>query len=124
MKRPLIYVCSRYSEGDSRLEDIRRAGRYCRQLYEAGYAPIAPHIFFPQFLDGSIPEEKQDFRDMSLLFLRRCSALILCDAEPDDGMMDLIQNAQRYHILCTTLDGLLAVQSLIRSSKPEINADK
>ena len=61
---------------------------------------------------------------MSLLFLRRCSALILCDAEPDDGMVDLIQNAQRYHILCTTLNGLLTVQSLIRSSKPEINADK
>lgn len=122
MKRPLIYVCSRYSEGDSRLEDIRRAGRYCRQLYEAGYTPIAPHILFPQFLDGSIPEEKQDFRCMSLLIMRRCSALVLCDVEPDNSMMDIIQNAQRYHIFCTTLDGMLTVQSLIHSSKPEINA--
>ena len=84
MKRPLIYVCSRYSEGDSRL---------------------------------------QDFRCMSLLIMRRCSALVLCDVEPDNSMMDIIQNAQRYHIFCTTLDGMLTVQSLIHSSKPEINAD-
>lgn len=119
MKRPLVYVCSRYSEGASRLEDIRRAGRYFRQLYEAGYAPIAPHIVFPQFLDNSIPEERQDFREMSLLLLRRCSALILCDVEPVDGMVDILQNAQRLHLLCTTLDGLLAVQAIVRSSKPE-----
>ena len=118
MKRPLIYICSRYNDDkEIRIEDIRRAGRYCRQLYEAGYTPIAPHIMYPQFLDSSIPVERQDFRDMAVLLLRRCSALVMCDGEPDCGMLDLIQAAQRQHILCTTLESILAVQAVIRNSK-------
>ena len=57
MKRPFVYVCSRYSEGDNRIEDIRRAGRYCRQLYELGFTPIAPQFLYPQVMDSAIPEE-------------------------------------------------------------------
>lgn len=120
MKRPLIYVCSRYSEGDSRLEDIRRAGRYCRQLYELGFTPIAPHIFYPQFMDGDIPKEKRDFREMSVLLLRRCAALVMCDSEPDCGMLDIIQTAHRLHMLCTTLDGMMTLQTIVHHSKPEM----
>lgn len=119
MKRPMVYVCSHYREGDSRLEDIRRAGRYCRQLYEAGYTPIAPSIYFPQFLDGGIPEEKQDLRHMSLLLLRRCSALVLCDKDLDEDMMDSIQDARRLHILCTTLDSILAIQAIALQGRPQ-----
>ena len=120
MKRPFVYVCSRYDGSkDTPIEDIRRAGRYCRQLYELGFTPIAPQILYPQFLGSAIPTEKRDFRDISMLLLRRCSALVMCDSEPDCGMLDLIQTAQRHHMLCTTLDSLLVIQAAVHHSKPE-----
>lgn len=120
MKRPFVYVCSRYSEGDNRIEDIRRAGRYCRQLYELGFT-LSPRKSCTRSL-WTAPSPKKSGTSAKCLcwLLRRCSALVMCDREPDCGMLELIQTAQRLHMLCTTLDSLLAIQIMVQNGKPPI----
>jgi len=44
-----IYICSPLR--GSIENNIRRARVYCRFAFEEGFVPIAPHIYFPQFLD-------------------------------------------------------------------------
>ena len=38
MKRPLAYITAAWYGGDS--ENAEQAARYCRAVYEAGYAPV------------------------------------------------------------------------------------
>ena len=54
--RPLAYICSPY-RGDEEA-NAERAREYSRQVFEAGYLPVTPHIYFSQFLSESIPEER------------------------------------------------------------------
>lgn len=54
--RPVVYICSPLS-GD--LEgNQEKAVRYCRFAVDAGYIPIAPHLYFPQFMDDANPRER------------------------------------------------------------------
>ncbi len=47
-KYPFAYVCAPGKGGNAaELNNIRE---YCRQLFKAGYLPIAPALLFPQFL--------------------------------------------------------------------------
>lgn len=55
--RPLVYICSPYSGAVD--ENILAARRYCRFAFEKGYLPLAPHLFFPQFLDDQDPKERE-----------------------------------------------------------------
>jgi dienelactone hydrolase len=55
--RPFIYICSPF-RGDIEA-NIERARGYCRQVFDAGYHPVCPHIYFPQFLRDSVPEERE-----------------------------------------------------------------
>ena len=50
--RPIVYICSPYA-GDIEV-NVAAARRYSRFAVDAGYIPIAPHLLFPQFLDGII----------------------------------------------------------------------
>ena len=44
MKRPLAYITAPWS--NSQYENAENAAAYCRQVYDAGYSPICPHIEF------------------------------------------------------------------------------
>lgn len=121
MKRPLAYICSPiHFENDQQTKrDMKQASEYCRVLYEAGYTPIAPHMFIPSYVDIGIAEERQELKQMSLALLRRCHVLVLCGGEANCGMLELIQAAHNLHITATTLDGLLAVRELTSKKQPE-----
>lgn len=47
--RPIVYICSPFA-GD-RKRNVQAARRYCRYAVDVGCIPIAPHLFFPQFMD-------------------------------------------------------------------------
>ena len=55
--RPLVYICSPYS-GDIETNTLA-ARRYSRFAADRGYIPIAPHLLFTQFLDDSLPAERE-----------------------------------------------------------------
>jgi hypothetical protein len=117
MKRQLAYICS--SQRGTVWEYTQKAREYCREVYEAGYIPICPHIFFPQFLRASVPEENKDGTEMACQLLRRCHVLIVCENEISFSMMNEIALAERLNITATTLEGILTVKTQGRKPRED-----
>ena len=58
IKNKKIYVCSPL-RGDIK-NNIEMAKLYCTYIVrEFGYIPVAPHIYFTQFLDDNIDSERE-----------------------------------------------------------------
>ncbi len=108
MKRPLAYITAAWYGGDS--ENAEQATRYCRAVYEAGYAPICPVLYMPLFLNDPVPQEHKDGIDMSRDLLRRSRVLVVCGHTVTEAMKNDIAVAQRLGITATTLEGILTVK--------------
>ena len=108
MKQPLAYITAAWYGGDS--ENAEQAARYCRAVYEAGYAPICPTLYMPLFLNDPVPQEHKDGIDMSRDLLRRSRVLVVCGHTVTEAMKNDIAVAQRLGITATTLDGILTVK--------------
>ena len=101
MDRAFAYVSC--SEEDSRV----KVQKYCRKIYELGYIPICPRFGFVPFLDESNAEDQQGLAQMSMLLLKRCRMVVVCGSEVTENMNTEISTADRLHIICTTLEGLI-----------------
>jgi len=108
MKRPLAYITAAWS--GNRFRDIKKAAKYCREVYNAGFSPICPPLYMPLFLNDEVPEECKSAADMGRDFLRRSRVLVVCGKSVDEGVKNDIAYAARLHITATTLDGILTVQ--------------
>ena len=84
--------------------------KYCRMIYELGYIPICPRFGFVPFLDESNAEDLQGLAQMSMLLLKRCRMVVVCGNEVTENMNTEISTADRLHIICTTLDGLIQIK--------------
>jgi len=51
-----VYICSPF-RGDT-VRNQHKARMYCRFAFESGCVPICPHIYYPQFLDDRIKNER------------------------------------------------------------------
>ena len=49
--------------------------KYCRYAVEQGHTPIAPHLFYPQFLDDKSEAEQALGLQMGLQLLNFCDEL-------------------------------------------------
>ena len=66
-----VYVCSAL-RGDVE-QNIENAKNYCRYIVkEYGAIPIAPHIYFTQFLDDEIAEDREFGLSAGLFLLSDC----------------------------------------------------
>ena len=108
MKRPFAYITAQWD--GTTAENAEQAARYCRTVYEAGYAPICPTLFLPLFRHNPVPQEHKDRIDMSRELLRRCRVLVVCGHVMTEEMKNDIAVAQRLGITATTLDGILSVK--------------
>ena len=90
--RPVVYVCSPFS-GDP-AGNAERARRYCRFAADSGYAPFAPYLFFPQFLDDGIPEERELGLFMAIIMLTKCAELWVFGEQITRGMAQEIRKAE------------------------------
>lgn len=91
-EKPYAYICSPYRGNvEANTENARS---YCRQAYDDGYVPLAPHLYFPQFLNDSNPEERAAGLVMALELLLLCDVLIVFDDEITDGMAQEIELAK------------------------------
>ena len=68
MRKKLVYICST-CRGDIE-KNIEKAQRYCREAVELrdDVIPIAPHVYFTQFLDDTKQEERAAGMDMGLFW--------------------------------------------------------
>lgn len=107
MKRPLAYITAPWGSND--FDNRENAGRYCRQVYEAGYSPICPILFQPYFLHLEVPQEAKDRADMAAELLRRSRILVVCGNIATQEVKNDIAQAKHLRIAATTLEGILTV---------------
>lgn len=89
--KPLVYICSPYS-GDVE-GNTQRARAYCRYAVDKGRIPLAPHLYFPQFLDDRTERSLALFMDIVLL--SKCAELWVFGETISEGMQKEIRYAQR-----------------------------
>ena len=91
--RPLVYICSPLS-GAVELNQ-ENARRYCRFAVDNGYIPLAPHIYFTQFMDDRIAKERELALFMDIVLLSKCSELWVFGDTISKGMAIEIEKAKR-----------------------------
>lgn len=101
-----VYIISRYRAfTESGMEFNRKVARYfCRQVVLEGKIPVAPHLFYTQFLDED--QERQIGLDIGIKEIQEADEflLILIDGKISDGMYAEIRQAtkegKRGRVIC------------------------
>ena len=91
--RPVVYICSPLS-GDI-LGNQEKARRYCRFAVDSGYIPLAPHLFFPQFMREDLQAERDLALFMDIVLLSKCAELWVFGSTISKGMSIEIEKAKR-----------------------------
>ena len=94
--RPVVYICSPYS-GDTE-RNIENAKKYSRFAVDRNYLPITPHIYFTQFMDDDIPEERNTAIFMNRVLLSKCVELWVFGSVISRGMKGEIRRAKQKHM--------------------------
>ena len=68
--RPLVYICSPFA-GDTE-RNTEKARHYCRFAVRSACIPLAPHLFFPQFMDDTVVAERSLAMFMNMVLLGKC----------------------------------------------------
>lgn len=97
--KELVYICSPL-RGDV-LENQQRAKGFCKLALQAGYIPIAPHIYFTQFLDDENQEERAQGIEAGLELLKLCCKMWVFlppGGQLTQGMKQEIELAKSFNI--------------------------
>jgi hypothetical protein len=78
--------------------NVAKTQFYCLFATEQGVVPIAPHIYFTQFLDDNDPNDRRLGLDMGLDMLKKCAELWAFGSKISEGMRCEIENALRLRI--------------------------
>ena len=103
VKSPFVYICSPY-RGSPRV-NVMRARGYCKYAVRKGKIPLAPHLYFPQFM--SEVTERDKAMEMNLELLKLCSEIWVFGNEISEGMAWEISKAEklRKKIRCFNTSG-------------------
>lgn len=73
----LIFVCSPLKAyGKYSFEyNIHLAQKYCREVAMQGDLPLAPHVYFTNFLEDDIPSERELGFELGLKLLKLCKTM-------------------------------------------------
>jgi sugar phosphate isomerase/epimerase len=88
----VIFVCSPFQ---GKIENIEKAKRYCRMLVDMGCIPIAPHVYFSQFMDDRNPEDRRKALEMNKKLLEFCDELWVFGEEITEGMREEIEHFKK-----------------------------
>lgn len=102
--KKFVYICSPL-RGDI-VSNLANAVTYCREVVEnwPEVIPIAPHVYFTQFLNDHRPNERSLAMEMGLALLDTCDELWVYGIEcPSEGMAAEIEYAKENGI--TIRDG-------------------
>lgn len=91
---PMIYVCSRY-RADSREElaqNIEIAKWMCQKIVEGGAIPIAPHLYFPRFMDDNMPGDRYFGMGAGKRLMEHCMSfhVVIAEGIVSEGMREEI----------------------------------
>lgn len=91
--RPMVYICSPLSGNVP--ANQRNARRYCRFAVDCGYIPLAPHLYFPQFMDDGDGAERNLALFMDIVLLSKCDQMWVFGEHISKGMSIEIEKAKR-----------------------------
>ena len=91
--RPKVYVVSRYA-GDIET-NIAAAKSYCQLVVRKKRIPVASHLLYPQFLDDSIPEQREIGTMCGLALLACCDEVWCFGTTHSAGMVKELAEARR-----------------------------
>lgn len=94
--RPIVYICSPYSGDVER--NTENARRYSRFAVDQHCLPITPHIYFTQFMNDEIPEERETALFMNWVLMSKCAELWVFGEVISTGMKAEINHAKRKHM--------------------------
>ncbi|MBQ6943063.1 MAG: DUF4406 domain-containing protein [Ruminococcus sp.] len=94
--RPIVYICSPYSGDIER--NTENARRYSRFAVDQHCLPITPHIYFTQFMNDTIPDEREAALFMNLVLMSKCAELWVFGDVISKGMKAEIDRAKRKHM--------------------------
>jgi len=89
---PKVYICSPFA-GDPE-NNIKKALRYCRFALTRGNFPVAPHCYFPLFMDDDIPTERELALAFGIRMLGGCRELWVFGERISEGMKKEIAAAK------------------------------
>lgn len=98
MKR--VFVCSPL-RAITQLDmecNIMKARLYCRAVANLGHLPLAPHVYFTQFLDDRLDSHREMGLDMGLELLKDCDEIWVFGEKITSGMEKEIKFAERLKI--------------------------
>lgn len=104
MDKAFAYICAPEDTG------MRQLAKYCRKVLDLGYIPVCPRLDAAHYLDFESTDDSKLYQDMARLQLRRCRMLVLCGQETTAAMTGEISMADKHHLICTTLDGLVKIK--------------
>lgn len=93
--KKLVYICSPL-RGDI-LKNLTNAAGYCREVVDnwPDVIPIAPHLYFTQFLNDNRPNERLLGMEMGLALLDMCEELWVYGIDhPSEGMKAELEYAK------------------------------
>ena len=67
----------------------------CTLAVYHGFLPVAPHLYFPQFLSDDVSAERNLGLDMGKSLLRQCTQLWIISPRISSGMSAEIKEAQK-----------------------------
>ena len=85
------YICSPYR--DNPRVNVMRARHYCKFTVSKGRIPIAPHLYFPQFM--SEEREREKAMDMNFELLKLCGEVWVFGEQITEGMEAELARAGR-----------------------------
>lgn len=94
--RPIVYICSPYSGEVER--NLEMARKYSRFAVDQHCLPITPHIYFTQFMNDEIPDERETALFMNLVLMSKCAELWVFGDVISKGMKAEIDRAKRKHL--------------------------
>ena len=83
----IVFVCSPFQ---GKQENIDKAKQYCKYVLERGYIPLAPHVYFSQFMDDRNPEDRRKALEMNKRLMEFCDELWVFGDEMTEGMKEEI----------------------------------
>ncbi len=96
MKRKIVFICSPL-QGDM-FKNQQRAAEYCEFATRKGCVPVAPHLYFPDFLSDDKPGERQLAINMGKILLKHCDEIWVFGATISEGMKEEIATAVQNNI--------------------------
>lgn len=91
-----IFICSPFR---GNIEENKKAAQFfAKVIIGTGRVPVAPHLYFPQFLDEENPNERMNGIEMGLELMDVCDEVYVLGFNITEGMKFELDHARAKHI--------------------------